>query len=150
VPKHAVSVLDSRLGTWDTQTIIKPGVWVPDGLKTKGVETVEWVLGKKFIQGKHKHDNNQESTFLETYDIEGKTYRSWYFDSNGNFPRVEVIGQWDEGGKTGTYKSLDANQVAGTMTLRLVTADRLEWHGIWRDRDGKTLMEIEGKLTRRK
>jgi hypothetical protein len=45
------SVLARRIGTWDTQTTIKPGVWVPDGAKTKGVETIDWALGKKFIQG---------------------------------------------------------------------------------------------------
>jgi hypothetical protein len=143
-------VLERRLGTWDSQTTIKPGVWVPDGLKTKGVETIEWVAGRRLIQGKHKHENKRESTFLETYDIDGKVFRSWYFDSEGAFPRAEVTGQWDEEGKTGTYKSLDANQVASTLTIRFVTADQIDWHGLWRDGKGKTLMEIEGKLTRRK
>src|SRR5262245_13317081 len=42
------NVLQRRVGAWDTQTTIKPGVWVPDGAKSKGVETFEWVLGKKF------------------------------------------------------------------------------------------------------
>jgi hypothetical protein len=53
-PPEEFSVLAQRLGTWDTQTTIKPGVWVRDGLKSKGVETIEWVLGKRFIQGSRK------------------------------------------------------------------------------------------------
>jgi hypothetical protein len=40
--------------------------------------------------------------------------------------------------------------VTSTITLRLVDADRIDWQGVWRDKDGKVMMEIEGKVTRRK
>lgn len=123
---------------------------VPDGVKSKGVETIGWIFGKKIIQGKYKHQpGNVESTFLETYDSQAEVFRSWYFDSNGNHPRGETTGQWDEESKTMTYKSTDPKQVTGIMTLRFVSPDRIDWHRVWREKDGRIVMEIDGRLIRR-
>lgn len=145
------AVLARRIGTWNTETTIKPGVWVPDGAKSKGVESIDWALGKKFIQGKHKRQpGNVESMFMETFDAQSGVFRSWYFDSEGNHPRSESTGAWDEKAKTLTYKSTDPNDVTSVVTLRFVSADQLDWHGVWRDKKGDIQMEMEGKLMRRK
>ncbi len=45
-----------------------------------------------------KPTGDLESMFMETYDAEAGVFRSWFFDSNGSFPRNEMIGRWD--GKT--------------------------------------------------
>ena len=144
-------VLERFLGTWDTQTTTKPGVWVPAGLKTKGVETMEWVLGKKFIQGKSKvQPGNTEVMVILTYDTQFDVFRHWHFDSAGNFPRSEMTGQWDERTETLTFKSTDPNEVTVTMPVRFVTPDRIEWQAVWRAQNGRILMEMEAAATRRK
>jgi hypothetical protein len=145
------SVLQRSIGAWDTQTTIKPGVRVPDGLRSKGVQTIEWALGKKFIQGKHvDQPGNVEAMSLQTYDAQSGVFRLWYFDSFGNFPRSEATGQWDEDAKTLTYKGTEPEEVSVTTITRFVSPDRTEWQGVWRDKSGRILMEIEGTAARRK
>jgi hypothetical protein len=145
------SVLQRHVGTWDTQTTIKPGVFVPDGLKSTGVATVEWALGKKFLQGKHKQQpGNVEALWLETFDLQSGAFRTWYFDSNGGLPRGESTGQWDEDAKTLTYKGTEPKEVSVATVLRFVDPDHSEWKGVWRDKSGKILMEIEMRSSRHK
>lgn len=139
-----------RIGTWDTQVTIKPGVWVPDGLESKGVETIDWALGKKFVKGQKQEPGNVESMFLETYDDKDRVFRSWYFDSNGGFPRGEMVGRWDSRTKTMTYKGIDPTGAATLVVIRLGEPDLIDWNGTWRDKDGKVVMEIKGRSTRRK
>lgn len=147
VPDEAVS---RRIGTWDTRTTIKPGVWVPAGLESKGVETIDWALGKKFIKGQKQEQGNVESMFMETYDDKDRVFRSWYFDSNGNFPRNEMIGRWDEKSQTLTHTGTDPAGVTTLVVQRLADPDRIEWQATWRDKTGKVLMEMVGKSTRRR
>lgn len=143
-------VFSRRIGTWDTQATIMPGVWVPNGGESKGVETIDWALGKKFVKGQKQEPGNVESMFLETYDDKERVFRSWYFDSNGAFPRDEMIGRWDARTKTMTYKGIDPTGAATLIVIRLAEPDLVDWNGTWRDKDGKVLMEIKGKSTRRK
>ena len=145
------NVLARRIGTWDTQLTIKPGVRVPDGLKSQGVETVEWSLGKKLILGKNKQQpGNLESMSLMAYDTESNVFRSWYFDSSGSLPRGELTGQWDEDAKRLTFKGTEPKEVTVTSTMRFVNPDRIEWQGVWRDKSGTIVMEIEATAARRK
>lgn len=145
------SVLARRIGTWDTQTTIKPGVRITDGLKSTGVETVEWVLGKKLIQSKHKQQPwTVEALSLLAYDAQFDAFRSWYFDSTGNLPRGELTGQWDEEARTLTFKGTEPEEVTVTTVLRFVSPDRTELQGVWRDKTGGIVMEMEQTATRRK
>lgn len=140
-----------RVGEWDTETSIKPGVWGADGNQSKGSEVIEWSLGKKFIRGNGKSQpGNLESMFMETYDSEAGVFRSWFFDSNGSFPRNEMIGRWDGKTNTMTYKGTDPNGVSTTVILKLTDLDHVDWTGTWQDKSGKVLMEMVGKTSRRK
>lgn len=144
-------VLERRIGTWDTEQTIKPGVWVPDGSKAKGVETVEWTLDKKFIQIKHKQQpGNLEALSLVGFDSRSSVFRTWFFDSSGNLPRSEITGQWDEPTQTLTFKSTDPEAVTVTSTQKFVGSDRIETRSVWRAKDGTILMEIEGAATLKK
>jgi hypothetical protein len=145
------SVLQRRIGTWDTQTTTKPGVWVPAGAKSTGTETVEWILGKKFIQSKTKgQPGDTESISMVTYDIQNSVYRWWLFDSTGGFPRSEMTAQWDEGSKTLSYKGTGPSDLSLFGSHRFVSSDRIETQFVIRDKDGKILLESEGTATRHK
>ncbi len=99
---------------------------VPDGLKLQGVETIEWALGKKLLQGKQKQPpGNLEPLSLMAYDTQSNVFRSWYFDSSGTLARGELTGQWDEGTTTLTFTGSEPNEVTFTSTLRLVSPDRM-------------------------
>ena len=146
-----LNVLARRVGVWDTQTTIKPGVWVANGRAAKGVETVEWQLGKKFLYSKSKEQpGTDESLVIETYDPQAGAFRLWHFDSNGNFPRGEYAGQWDDKANTLTYEGVDSNGVDVKSVQRFVTDDRIETHAVWRDKNGGVLMEMERVVTRSK
>ncbi len=144
-------VLDQRVGTWKAETTIKPGVWVPEGGKTTGVETIEWTLGKKFIKGEAKGDGPRgqgTNMHLMTYDPHEAVYRFWYFDSQGDFPRADMKGTFDENLNTITFKSTLPNDIAVVVSMRFESKDRVTWRGQWKDKDGKIMMEIDGVVTR--
>jgi hypothetical protein len=144
-------VLERRIGTWDTEQTIKPGVWVPDGSKTTGVETVEWTLDKKLIQIKHKQQpGNLEALSLVGFDTRSSVFRTWFFDSSGNLPRSEITGQWDEPTQALTFKSTDPEEVTVTSTQKFVGPARIETRSVWRAKDGTILMEIEVTATLQK
>lgn len=144
-------VLERRIGTWNTEQTIQPRGWVPDGSKSTGTETVEWTLDKKFIQSKHKQQpGNKEALSIVGFDSRSNVFRTWFFDSSGNLPRSEFTGLWDEQTQTLTFKSIDPEDVTVTSTQKLVGSDRIETRSVWRAKDGKVLMEIEGTATRSK
>lgn len=144
-------VLERRIGTWDTEQTIKPGVWVPDGGKSNGSETVEWTLDKKFTQCKHlQQPGNKEALSLVGFDTRSNVFRTWFFDSSGNLPRSEITGQWDESTQTLTFNGTDPEDVTITSTQKFVGTERIEMRSVWRSKDGKILMEIEGAATRKK
>jgi len=144
-------VLERRIGTWETEQIIKPGIWVPDGSKSNGSETVEWTLDKKFIQSKHKQQpGNKEALSLIAFDTRSNVFRTWFFDSSGNLPRSEFTGNWDESTQTLTFKSTDPEEVTVTSTQKFVGTERIEIQSVWRAKAGTILMEIEGTATLQK
>ena len=148
---NELRVLDQRVGTWKTETTIKPGVWVPEGGKTAGVETIEWTLGKKFIKGEAKSDGPRgkgTNMHLMTYDAHEGVYRFWYFDSQGDFPRADMKGTFDENLNTITFKSVLPNDIAVVVSMRFESKDRVTWRGEWKDKEGKVMMEIDGVVTR--
>ena len=71
-------------------------------------------------------------------------------DSTGNLPRGELTGQWDEEAKTLTFKGTEPEEVTVTTVLRFVNHDRTELQGVWRDKTGSIVMEMEQTATRRK
>jgi len=145
------TVLARRIGAWDTQTSIKPGAWVTNGLESKGVETVEWQLGNKILQSRHREDSGKtESLVIETYDPQGGAYRVWHFDSQGNFPRGDYTGKWDENAKTLIYEGTDSRGVAVKSVQRFIGDDRIETQAVWRDKAGSVVMELDKVATRRK
>jgi len=84
------------------------------------------------------------------YDVQEKAYRLWVFDSRGNFPRGPATGQWNEESETMTFAMDFGNGVTGTMKLHFVSKDANRWTLVAKDQDGKVLLDMEGKTTRKK
>ncbi len=87
---------------------------------------------------------------METYDAQDGVFRSWFFDSDGNFPRNEMIGRWDEKTKTLTHTGTDPAGITTLVVQRLDDLDHIEWQATWRDQTVKILMEMVGKSTRQR
>jgi hypothetical protein len=90
-----------------------------------------------------------EALSLLAYDTQFDVFRSWYFDSAGSLPRGELTGQWDEEANTLTFKGTEPQEVTVTTTLRFVSPGRTELQGVWRDKTGSIVMELEQTATRR-
>jgi Protein of unknown function (DUF1579) len=141
-----LKVLEQRLGVWNSETTIKAAN--AESVQLKGVDTVTRVLGGRFIQSQSKTDPGKgESTMLVTYDVLQKTYRFWYFDSLG--VTVEGSGQWDARSKTLTWSSTLPG-IASTSRWRFIKEDAFEWDLVTKDAEGKVLLEMKGKMKRKK
>ncbi len=146
-----LALLGRRIGNWTTETTINPCVWVPDGSKSKGVETIRWALGGQFIEGRAKNlSTGIDSLFLMTFDGISKKYRFWHFDSQGNFPKGESIGSWDDATQTFTFEATDDNDVRFTSWLKLIDNDAVEWSGTWTDKERRVLLDMEATITRKR
>lgn len=150
IPAEAAKVLEQWVGSWQSDCTYKPSVWMPQGGKLAGTHTTEWVLDGRFIQSKGVgQDGKFGSLLIMTFDPHKKTYRSWWFDSTGY--AVESTGQWEEDSKTLVMKAVDANTgIQSVITTRVIDKDNYQWTGVWKDKEGKVLLDMESKVTRRK
>jgi hypothetical protein len=143
-----LALLNRRVGTWNTKTTIKPCLWVAQGAESTGVETINWILGGQMLEFRQRSSAAaDESLGLMTYDARDRVYRTWRFDSNGNVPRSESIGRWDEASQTFTIEA-DDKEVASVVRLKLVGDDKVQWQGVWKDKRGQIVLDIEGESTR--
>ena len=56
-----LAVLSRRVGTWETKKTIKPCLWVPQGIKSTGVETIRWSLGGQLLEGRQSSPEEELS-----------------------------------------------------------------------------------------
>ncbi len=153
--KHGVTrspqlaLLGRRVGTWATETTIRPCVWFSEGSTSKGIETVRWVLGGQFTETNAKNlTTGVSSRSLVSFDRKSKTYRSWYFDSNGTFPQSKSVGTWDEATQTFTFVSSDDN-MRSTTKLLLIGDDAAKWTGIWKNDEDQVLLDMTISVNRK-
>jgi len=145
-----LAVLARRIGTWETKTKIKPCVWVPQGHETIGVETVRWTLGGQLLEGRQNDPTTGiEQLSLMTYDARDQVYRTWFFGANGNLPRSETVGHWDKATETLTFTSEAKDEFVSVVQMRLIGNDIVSWKGVWKDKAGQVLLDVEGTATRR-
>jgi len=144
-----LKVLEKRIGTWTTETVVKPGPWNPTGHKVTGIDTTEWILGGRFQQTRGANrPANPDGMFLCTYDPQLKAFRAWYLDDQGGIS--EMTGQWDEAAQTLNWTSEGKNGFRMTASSRLVGPDNIEWQTAVKDPEGKVMLEVAGKLVRKK
>ncbi|MAG94017.1 MAG: hypothetical protein CMJ48_09735 [Planctomycetaceae bacterium] len=144
-------ILNRRVGTWTTETTIKPGPRFPDGAKANGEETISWSMNKKALLGRgSSQPGNAESMSIWTHDPKYKVFRAWYFDSHGNQPRTSSTGTWDESKQTLTFRFTDLDGGTSVSRMKFVGNDEMHWSGVWKDKDGGIVMEIGGTSIRKK
>ncbi len=144
-------VLQRRIGTWTTRMTIKPGIRLPDGVESHGEETIEWSLHNKIIVGHGaSQPGNTQSVSIWNYDEKHKVFRGWYFDSFGNHSTTPSTGTWDEASQTLTFQSTDLDGVTSVSKMKFVGNDEMRWSGVWKDKSGTVVMEIDGKSIRKK
>ena len=139
-----------RIGTWVVKNYQKKAAWTPEARTFTGVDTVKWVLDKKFIQGDVIFADGRKALWLMNYDSEANVYRFWYFDSKYSFPRGETVGRWDAKAKRMDWKADFGNGVHGKMTFKDLDKDTSKWSLIAHDASGKLMFNGGGELTRKK
>jgi len=143
-----MKVLEKRIGTWTTETVVKPGPWNPTGRTATGIETTEWILGGRFQQTRNTNrPANPDGLFICTYDPQLKAYRAVNLDDQGFIN--DMTGQWDEAAQTMNWTS-EKNGFRAAGATRFVGPDNIEWQLVVKDPDGKVMLDISGKLARKK
>src|SRR5215207_5273144 len=150
-PAPELRILDDMIGTWDEVLSNKPTEWLPKAERSQSVTKKTWALGGTFIrmEGVWKPAKT-EFLSLVSYDPATKGYRTWYFDSAGGQPRGSVRGTWDDATRTMTWTGTDE---AGNKTVgksRIIDRDNHDWTFVTTDPQGKVVLDLAGKNTRRK
>jgi len=148
-PAAELKVLDRFVGNWDSETTVRLSEGKPRDSKLKGTISVEWTLGSRFVQWKGSSiPAGFEDLQLLTFDAGKKTYRHWYFSSEGIGD--DSTGTWDEETRTMTWKGDLRDGSSLLNVVRFTDKDTQEWKLVVKDKAGKALTEMHGKLTRRK
>jgi hypothetical protein len=143
-----LKVLDRFVGNWDMNVTISVSEGKPKEIKLTGTATIQWSLGGRFLQWKGSSTSGRfEDLQLLTYDAGRKTYRHWYFSSEG--VADESAGKWDEATKTMTWKGDVGDGRTLLNVVRLTDKDTQEFNLVVKDRNGKAVTEIKGKMTRK-
>ena len=150
VPKRSpeLQVLDRFVGTWDVHVAIKP----VDGEKITFDHVSEraWSLGGTFVRledaNNLRRTGEKEFQLLWTYDPEAKNYPAVFMDGPN---RGELTGTWDEKTTTMHWKGKSPDGSTSEGKHRFIGKDRAEPSGVFKDADGKVVMEISWPQTRR-
>jgi hypothetical protein len=145
IPKRTaeLQVLDRFIGTWDSVVTNKM-----TGDTGDTIEERRWSRKGTFVLSEDFNLRTQkEAHFLMTYDPNAKAYRTCYIDE---FNTAPILGTWDEKTQTMTWNGTDAYKSRLTGTYRFVDKDTVEWSMIFTDPDGKVVIELATKQTRRK
>jgi uncharacterized protein (TIGR03067 family) len=142
-----LKVLETRIGTWTTETVFKPGPWNPTERKVTGTETTEWILGGRVQRTRNANrPANPDSMLLLTYDPQAKVFRSWFFDDQGG--HNEMTGKWDEAAQTLNWTA-ENNGFPIAAATHFVDSDNIDWKLTIMNPDGKIMLEVIGKLVRK-
>jgi len=143
------AVLSRRVGTWETKTTFNPCLSFPQGFESTGLETVRWSLGGRLLVGRQETpDSGVEQLSLLAYDARDKVYRSWFFDCTGDLPRCQTIGRWDKATDTITFTNEPKDEFDSLVRMKFVDNDTVHWQGVWKDKAGKILLDIEATARR--
>jgi hypothetical protein len=150
-PTVELRVLEDMIGTWDEVLTNKPTEWLPKAERSESVTKKNWALTGEYIkmEGAWKPAKT-EFLSLVRYDRESKTYYTWYFDSAGGQPRGTIRGTWDNKLRTMTWTGTDESGNKTVGKTKITDRDHHEWTMVTTDPQGKVVLDIMGKNTRRR
>ena len=135
-------VLERFLGDWET-VVSAQGTQE----KSTSFQSRKWSREGTFVLSEERElSTKKESFFLITYDSKSKHYRACFVTEEATVP---LVGTWNEKTQTMHWKSADiAFKHEGVN--RFVDADHAEWNMTVTSPDGKVVLELAAKQTRRK
>ena len=93
--------------------------------------------------------SKNEFLHLMTYDPQRKEYRQWYFDKHNLAPQA-YRGKWDEATQTLTFTGILADGIRSTVQQKFSDKDTFTWTLLAKDQTGKVVLDMEGKVVRKK
>lgn len=144
-PKRSaeLQVLDRFIGNWETVITVKP-----TGEKYNTTENRKWSREGTFVLSEDLNlSTKKEAHFLLTYDPNAKVYRACFIEE-GN--AMILVGTWDKDTQTMKWASPDGAGTKYTGNNRFIDRDHVEWSMVVTGPDGKVLVELAAKQTRKK
>jgi hypothetical protein len=144
-PKRSpeLQVLDRFIGTWETEITVKPS-----GDKYTTTESRRWSKeGTVVLSEDLNLTTKKEAHFLIAYGANEKVYRACYIDEAS---ALVFVGTWDEGTATMKWTTPEGAPTKYTGTYRFVDKDHVEWSMTVAGPDGKVIVELSAKQTRKK
>jgi hypothetical protein len=137
-----LQVLEYLIGDWETVVTVKE-----TGEKSTSIQTRKWSRDGKFVLSEELDvSSKMESHFLVTYDSTAKKYRACFMNEGATVP---LLGTWDENKKTMTWRSTDV-AFKHEAVHRRVSEDLVEWTMTVTNPEGKIVLDLSAKQTRRK
>jgi hypothetical protein len=138
-----LQVLDRLfIGDWETVVTIKG-----TDEKSTSIQSRKWSREGKFVLSEEQDlSTKKESHFLITYDSKGKQYRACFINDEVTVP---ILGTWDEKSQTMKWKSPDV-AFKHDGIHRFIDKDHVEWTMTVTSPEGKVVLELSAKQTRRK
>ena len=144
-PKRSteLQVLDRWIGAWESVVTNKT-----TGDKFNTVENRKWSREGKFVLSEDLNlSAKKEAHFLLTYDSNAKVYRTCFIEEES---AAIILGTWDKETQTMKWNGTDGGGGKLTGFQRFIDKDQIEWSMAVTGPDGKVVVELSAKQTRRK
>jgi hypothetical protein len=139
--------LERFVGDWKNAYKIHQSDWTPKEKTGTSKVAARRILGGRYVQETSEDSDKTSSMRLLTYDADKKSFRAWWFSSEGH--SLEHVGSWNGDAKTMTWKSVGKAPVT-TVTGRFDDDDHMTWDVTVRDAAGKTVFQMDGTCVRAK
>jgi hypothetical protein len=139
--------LKAFIGEWDAEFVHRPSTASPNGDRSKGSMTAQWILDGRFLYGQSEVGNHK-SMWIIGYDTNLNTYRYVRFTNAGVIQ--ESKGRWDDETRSFVWKLVNSNpSITRTSTNRVMGEDGIHAHILAEDGDGKIHLDLKIRSTRR-
>lgn len=136
-----LQVLDRYVGNWETVITVKG-----TGEMITSVESRRWSREGKFVLSENLDlPAKREAHFLVTYDSKAKHYRACFINEEFTVP---LLGAWDEGTQTMKWVSSEVT-FKHDLVHRFITKNHVEWTMTVTSPEGKVVLELSAKQTRK-
>ncbi len=143
-----LKVLDRFVGSWRLEQVERQA----NGDEEKGTGTVvaKWSLQGRYIEIRGTGSDGKEGVleFL-TYDSDAGVYKMWLFLPTLPKPLPMTL-RWNESKKTFTGKGDLGNGITMQLSVGFIDNDRHEYTATVKDASGNVVVEIKGKMFRKK